>query len=88
VATERLDLDAMTETLVEWLATGTDVTEEDRQRAREAMRAIGVSALLDTLEMAERIIRFGNSFHSVAGFFAEGTAEQAYVRALAEGGRQ
>jgi hypothetical protein len=74
----------MANTLAEWVATGSDVTEEDRQLAREALDAIGVHALVDKLEMAERIIRFGNGFHSVAGFFADGTAEQNYVRQLGD----
>ena len=78
----RLDLDAMVETLAEWVAVGSDVAEEDRHRAREALQALGVPCLLDALAMAERIIRFGNSFHSVARFFADGSAEQDYVLSL------
>ena len=82
VATGRRDVDAMAETLAEWLSSGPDVTEEDRRLAREALDALGVPGLLRALAMAERIIRFGNSFHSIAGFFADGSAEQAYVRQL------
>lgn len=88
--TTRLEIDTMAETLAEWLATGPDVTEEDRQGAREALVAIGVPALLEALEMAERIIQFGNSFHAIAGFFADGSREQDYVRRVtdpADGGR-
>jgi hypothetical protein len=80
--TARLDFAAMVDTLAEWVATGSEVTEEDRRLAREALDAIGLPGLIEKLEMAERIIRFGNGFHSVAGFFADGTAEQSYVREL------
>jgi hypothetical protein len=84
VTAEHLDLDTMADTLAEWLATGPDVTEEDRRGAREALDAMGVPALLEALDMAERIIRFGNSFHSIAGFFADGSGEQDYVRRLTD----
>lgn len=79
---EPLDLDAMADGLAEWVAVGSDVTDEDRRRASEALRAAGIPGLLDALAMAERIIRFGNSFHSVARFFADGSAEQDYVLAV------
>jgi hypothetical protein len=82
VGIERVDLGTMVETLAEWLASGPDVTEQDRRRAREALDALGVPALLAALAMAERIIRFGNSFHSIAGFFADGSEEQGYLRQL------
>ncbi len=82
VATGRRDVGAMAETLAEWLSSGPDVTEEDRRLAREALDALGVPDLLRELAMAERIIRFGNSFHSIAGFFADGSVEQGYLRQL------
>ena len=88
VASERLDIEAMAEVLAEWVATGSDVTDGDRQRAREALDAIGIPVLIATLDMAERIILFGTGFHAVAGFFADGTAEQAYLRRLASSGRE
>ena len=82
MGTGRLDLGTMVETLAEWLSSGPDVTEEDRRLAREALDALGVPDLLAALAMAERILRFGNSFHVIAGFFADGSAEQGYVRRL------
>lgn len=78
----------MAETLAEWVASGSEVTEEDTQRAREALDAIGAPALLDALEMAEGIIRFGNCFHSVAAFFAAGSAEQRYVLRVTDPSRE
>lgn len=72
----------MAETLAEWIGTGTDLTEGDRQGARAALRAIAVPELVEALTMAERVIRAGNSFHSVARFFADGSPEQEYVLSL------
>lgn len=83
---DRLKIDDMCETVAEWLAQGPDVTEADRLRAREVLEAIGVPLLLEELEIAERVITFGNCFHSVAGFFADDTREQRYVRDLTDGG--
>lgn len=74
----------MVETLAEWVAVGSDVTGEDRQHARDALEALGVPGLLEGLAMAEGVIRFGNSFHSIAGFFADGSVEQDYVLSLME----
>ena len=85
MATDRPGLDAMVDTLVEWVATGADVTDEDRRRAREALEALGVPALFEALDTAERIILFGNCFHTVAGFFADGSPEQDYLRRLTAG---
>ena len=82
---QRPEIDAMVDTLVEWVASGADVTEEDRRRAREALEAIGVPELVEALDTAERIILFGNCFHTVAGFFAAGSPEQDYLRKLTAG---
>lgn len=72
----------MADTLGEWLAVGSEVTQGDRQRAGEALQALGVPELLDALAMAERIIRFGSSFHSIARFFADGSEEQDFLLSL------
>jgi hypothetical protein len=82
MATERLDIDAMVETLVEWMASGPDVTAEDYRRARQALDALGVPALVEALETTDRILLFGNSFHTIARFFADGSPEQEYLRRL------
>jgi len=85
MANGRQDLDAMAESLAEWLATGPDMTDEDLRLAREVLGALGVPALLGELAMAERVLRFANSFHTVARFFADGSTEQRYLRSLTDG---
>ena len=85
MANDRLDVDAMARTLAEWLATGSDVTAEDCSNARDALTAMGVPDVVDALDMAERILRFGNSFHSIARFFVDGSAEQDYLLRLTGG---
>ncbi len=77
----------MVETVAEWTAAGPDVTDDDRRLAREALDAIGAAEIVAALDMAEGIIRFGNCFHSVAAFFADGSAEQGYVVRLTSGDR-
>jgi hypothetical protein len=79
VAHDRLDLDAMADVLAEWIATGSAVTNEDKERTLEALAAIGVPEILESLAMAERIISFGNSFHYVPAFFADWSPEQKYL---------
>jgi hypothetical protein len=79
---EPLDVEGMAEVLGEWLSNGSDVTPEDRLRAREALAALGVPALLAEVGLARRILQFGNSFHTVARFFADGSAEQRYLLQL------
>ncbi len=69
----------MADTLAEWIATGSEVTESDKERALEALEAIGVPDLIDSLAMAERVIRFGNSFHYIPAFFADWSPEQKYL---------
>lgn len=82
---DRMDVDAMARTLAEWLASGSDVTAEDCRNAREALTALGVPDVLHALDMAERILRFGNSFHSIARFFADGSPEQEFVLRMTGG---
>ena len=88
MASDRLDLEAMADALAEWVATGSAVTEEDKERAHEALDAIGVPELLESLAMAERIIRFGNSFHYVPAFFADWSPEQKYLLWLTDPERE
>lgn len=80
-----LDLDAMAAALGEWLSSGSDVTAEDRMRAYEALAALGVPGLLEEVELVRRILRFGNDFHSIARFFADGSREHRYLLGLLEG---
>lgn len=80
---ECLDVEVMAGVLGEWLASGLDVTTEDRERAIEALAALGIPDLLVDLDLARRILRFGNSFHTIARFFADGSAEQAFLLRLA-----
>ncbi len=78
----RQTLEEMADVLAEWFASGTYVTPENRQEAMEALMAIGVVELFADLELAERILRTGNEFHTVANFFLEDTAERDYLMAL------
>lgn len=74
----------MAAVLAEWLSSGSDVTAEDRLRAVEALTALGVPALLEEVDLVRRILRFGNDFHVIARFFADGTHEQRYLLELVE----
>ena len=82
---EHLDLEGMAAALGEWLSRGSDVTAEDRMRAHEALAALGVPGLLEEVELVRRILRFGNDFHSIARFFADGSREHRYLLGLLEG---
>jgi len=84
MTTERLSLDQMADMLAEWLAPGTTVSDEERRRASEALAAIGVPWLLAELELAERILRAGNGFHTIAGFFIDGSPEQDFLLSLGD----
>lgn len=78
----------MADTLAEWIATGSAVSGEDKERAREALEALGLPEILESLGMAERIIRFGNSFHYVPAFFADWSPEQKYLLWLTDPKRE
>lgn len=56
-----------------------DVTDAHRRRAEELLRAAGVPVLFDSLEMAERILRAGEGFHSIERFFVDGSDEQRFL---------
>lgn len=84
MTTERLSIDQMVDVLAEWLAPGTTVTAEARSRAAEALYAIGLPSLLTELELAERVLRAGNGFHTIAGFFTDGSPEQDFLLSLGD----
>lgn len=82
MTSQRLSLDEMADVAAEWFARGTSVTPEDRRMAAEALAATGVPSLLASLELAERILRVGNGFHTIAGFFTDGSPEREYLLSL------
>lgn len=84
MTTDRLSIDQMVDVLAEWLAPGTTVSAEDRSRAAEALSAIGLPSLLAELELAERVLRAGNGFHTIAAFFTDGSAEQDFLLSLSD----
>ncbi len=56
-----------------------DLAGTHRRRAEELLRAAGVPALFESLEMAERILRAGEGFHSIERFFVDGSDEQRFL---------
>ncbi len=73
------DPERMLQVLADNLATGGNVTDDDRRRASELLHELGVSELLRIAALSERIIRAADGFHAVAGFFVEGSDERAYI---------
>ena len=61
---------------------GTPASPDDRRWAEATLELLGIPGLLRSLELAERVLRFGDGFHPVARFFVDGSDEQAYVRGL------
>lgn len=83
VTTEtRSELEDMAELLAARYAPGKPVSDVTRRQAQEALAALGVPELLGRIAIAERIIRFGEGFHSVARFFVDGSEEQTFILGL------
>jgi hypothetical protein len=72
----------MAELLAARYASGKPVSEVTRRQAQEALEALGLPQLLDRIAIAERIIRTGEGFHSVARFFVDGSEEQTFILGL------
>jgi len=72
----------MTELLAARYASGKPVSDVTRRQAQETLEALGVPQLLDRIAIAERIIRTGEGFHSVARFFVDGSEEQTFILGL------
>ncbi len=79
-----IDLTEMAVVLTEWLSPATGVQEEDRRHAAEALEAMGLPGVVQELQLVRRILRFGNSFHTIARFFADGSPEQRYLLELVD----
>jgi hypothetical protein len=77
----------MTDALARALVGQGTVMEPDRRRASELLGAIGVDDALEALELAERIIKVGEGFHSVERFFVEGSPEHRYLVEMLRSGR-
>jgi len=81
-AQTRPGLEDMAELLAGRYAPGKPVSDAARRQAEEALESLGVPELLDRIAIAERIIRTGEGFHSVARFFADGSEEQTFILGL------
>lgn len=66
------------------LAVAGEATDDVRRRAEEVAEAAGIRILVETLAVAERVLRSGEGFHSIERFFVEGSEEQRYVKSLRE----
>jgi hypothetical protein len=66
------------------LAGAGEVTDDVRSRAEEVAEAAGIRTLVETLAVAERVLRAGEGFHSIERFFVEDSEEQRYVKSLRE----
>lgn len=76
-------LDELADALACHLSPDEQGSGDGRTRARALLEEIGVGHLIDTLTLAERIIRAGQQFHSVERFFVDGSLEQRYLVGLA-----
>lgn len=54
-------------------------TDAEIEEAGQLLRELGIDRVLDELDVAERIILAGESFHSVERFFVDGSVEQRFV---------
>ncbi len=77
-----MTIEQMVDRLAAARRPGVPVSLDDRRWARSTLEQLGISGLLRSLELAERVLRFGDGFHPVARFFVDGSDEQAYVREL------
>ncbi len=75
----QLDYHRMEQTLAELLEKAEWATSTDTGTASELLKALGVPELLEAVALSEEIIRAADSFHPVARFFVDGTAEQTYI---------
>jgi hypothetical protein len=71
-------------TLARSLAGDGEVTDDVRRRAEEMAETAGIRVLVETLAVAERVLRTGEGFHSIERFFVDESEEQRYVRSLRE----
>lgn len=77
--TARPTLDQLAGELACRLASEGRSSDDDRAQARALLEEIGVGRLVQDLEMAERIIKAGEGFHSVERFFVDGSDEQRFI---------
>jgi hypothetical protein len=70
--------DVVTALVNEFVGTGLDI-EEARRRAEEFGRTAGIRNLVQSLAVAERVLRAGEGFHSIERFFVDDSEEQRYL---------